>query len=482
MNIPSDQQLLRAYAERRSEAAFAELVQRHIDLVHSAAFRMLNDLHLAKDVTQGVFVALAKDAGKLTNHPVLSGWLHRAARNIAAQTIRTDMRRRHREQQAAAMNETPETNAAWEEIAPHLDAALAELNEPDRDAVLLRYFENKPAQEMAAVLGISAEAAQKRVSRAVEKLRENFAKRGITAGAAGLTGVISTNAVQAAPVGWAVAVSSSTFAGTSSAIAKKMGMGAARKLAIGIATAASIVAAVYQSTRVAELRKTNQTLRREAIQQATGMIRPRASLSMAQSGDAGRAGKDGGNGIAAQFHMMASVDGPTNSSEFSLVAPSGRGITTGAAEAAGLDAAQRKAVDKILRATWKQMEKDFASRAVPNPAESNPLKGVTAFTIPARPDGGRGVIGQLEKALDSEVGESKRKTLMKGLTSRDFFGGFGALDVRLKFTQGVSKCEWIDPRSGESKGTVESDADSFKAWFGDSFELPKPTGYPTFYR
>lgn len=91
-----DDQLLRAFAERGSEAAFTELVRRHVDLVHSAAFRMLNDTHLAKDVTQGVFVALAGNAGKLGNHPVLSGWLHRTARNIAAKAIRTEMRRRDR--------------------------------------------------------------------------------------------------------------------------------------------------------------------------------------------------------------------------------------------------------------------------------------------------------------------------------------------------------------------------------------------------
>ncbi len=213
MNALSDPQLLRTYAERRSEAAFAELVRRHIDLVHSAALRMVNDSHLAKDVSQGVFVALAKDAAKLTNHPVLSGWLHLTTRNITAQTVRTEVRRRQREQDAAAMNEHPETNAAWQEIAPHLDAALAELSEPERDAVLLRYFENKPAQEMAAILGISAEAAQKRVSRAVERLRENFAKRGMTAGTAGLAGVISANAVQTAPIGLAAIVSAAAFAG-----------------------------------------------------------------------------------------------------------------------------------------------------------------------------------------------------------------------------------------------------------------------------
>ena len=200
----TDQQLLRDYTGSRSESAFAELVRRHIDLVYSAALRMVCDSHLAEDVTQSVFVALAKNARALTEHPVLSGWLHRTTQNLAANVVRSDVRRRAREQEAVAMNElisTADPDAAWEHIAPHLDAALGELSEPDRDALMLRYFERKSAREMAQTFGISDDAAQKRVNRAVERLREFFAKRGVTVGTSGLVVVISTNAVQAAPVG-----------------------------------------------------------------------------------------------------------------------------------------------------------------------------------------------------------------------------------------------------------------------------------------
>src|SRR6266568_6947142 len=215
MNSLTDQQLLLEYLERRSEAAFAELVRRHVDFVYSAALRMVRDAHLAQDVAQGVFVALAQSAPQLAARPVLSGWLHRTTQNLAANTVRSDVRRRAREQEAAAMNELHEPDAVWEHIAPHLDNALGELSEADRDALLLRYFEGKSAREMAQTLGTSEDAAQKRVSRAVDRLRECLAKRGVTAGASGLVVAISANAVQAAPAGLTVAISTAAaLAGT----------------------------------------------------------------------------------------------------------------------------------------------------------------------------------------------------------------------------------------------------------------------------
>ena len=150
MNDLNDQQLLCQYVERQSEPAFAELVHRHIDMVHSAALRMVRDPHLAEDVTQGAFAALAKSAPRLIEHPVLSSWLHRTAQNLAANVVRAEVRRRTREQEVASMSEllSAENDAAWEHVAPHLDLALSELAEPDRQAVLLRYFERKSAQEM----------------------------------------------------------------------------------------------------------------------------------------------------------------------------------------------------------------------------------------------------------------------------------------------------------------------------------------------
>lgn len=219
MNDLTDQQLLRNYAERQSETAFAELVRRHVDLVYSAGLRMVRDSHLAEDVTQAVFVALAQNARQLGDRPVLSGWLHRTAQNLASKSVRSEVRRRAREQEALAMKEllSTEPGDVWEHIAPHLDAALGELPGPDRDALLLRYFQRRSAHEMAETLGISDEAAQKRVSRAVERLRDIFARRGLTVGASGLVVVISANAVQTAPVGLAAALTAASLASVAAA-------------------------------------------------------------------------------------------------------------------------------------------------------------------------------------------------------------------------------------------------------------------------
>src|ERR1051325_11187014 len=122
MNKRTDQQLLAEYAQRRSEAAFTELVRRHLDLVYSAALRMVCDPHLAEDVTQAAFVALAENAKALAERSVLSGWLHRTTQNLAANVVRSEVRRRVREQKAVAMNEllSAEPETSWEQVAPHL--------------------------------------------------------------------------------------------------------------------------------------------------------------------------------------------------------------------------------------------------------------------------------------------------------------------------------------------------------------------------
>src|SRR4051812_41362553 len=160
MNSRTDQELLREYAVEGSEGAFSEVVRRYLDLVFSAALRLVGNAQLAEDVSQKVFLALAKNASQLAGRSVLSGWLHCTTRNLSANAVRYEVRLHAREREAATMNELLAGNEeeAWEAIAPHLDTALGELSEGERDAVLLRYFQRLTTPEMARVLGISVEA------------------------------------------------------------------------------------------------------------------------------------------------------------------------------------------------------------------------------------------------------------------------------------------------------------------------------------
>jgi RNA polymerase sigma factor (sigma-70 family) len=311
MNSLTDQQLLRQYTELRAEAAFGELVRRHVDLVYSAAVRMVQDAHLAEDVTQGVFVALSRSAGQLTERPVLSGWLHRTTQNLAANAVRSDVRRRAREQEAAAMIDllSTEPGAGWEEIAPQLDAALGELSELDRDALLLRYFERKSAREMAQSLGTSEEAAQKRLNRAVDRLRELLAKRGVTAGASALVVLIAANGVQAAPAGLALSITTSTaLAGTAvatltaSTAAKTLAMTTLQKAFIATALAAAIGVGTYEAHQASRLRAQVKTLQQPVTQ-------PEASKDAALASiQAKVAALDAENGKLASALTQANAD------------------------------------------------------------------------------------------------------------------------------------------------------------------------------
>ena len=194
-----DNALLREYVERGSEDAFATLVARHINKVYSAALRHTGNADEAAEITQAVFVILARKSHRLGSGVILSGWLYHTARLTSVTYIRSEIRRRQREQEAYMRSISENETDVWPQIAPLLDDAMAGLNETDRYAVVLRFFDGKSMGEVGAALGASEDAAKKRVTRAVEKLRRFFAKRGIVIPAAALTVAISVNSAQAAP-------------------------------------------------------------------------------------------------------------------------------------------------------------------------------------------------------------------------------------------------------------------------------------------
>lgn len=223
-----DAGLLRAYAENRSEAAFAGFVERRIGFVHGAALRMAGgDAHMAHDVTQAVFALVAVKAGELAEHERLAGWLYTTTCNVSRQAMRDARRRSAREQEAIRMSAieresgrgesraaeigVAETDAAAR-LRPLLDEVLGGLREIEREAVLLRYFEGRAFAEIGAKLKMSEDAARKRVERAVEKMRGAFVKRGVTSGAAALGALMTAEAAHGVPAGLSASVSTGALA------------------------------------------------------------------------------------------------------------------------------------------------------------------------------------------------------------------------------------------------------------------------------
>jgi uncharacterized protein (TIGR03435 family) len=199
---PDDHQLLAEFVRDASGPAFASVVARYVNLVYSTAFRFTGNAHHSEEISQAVFIVLARKAEKLSSRVVLSGWLYQTTRLTAANFMKAEIRRQRREQEAYMQSTLNEPNdAAWREIGPLLDEAMGRLGTTDRDAVVLRYFENKNSVEIGSALRMTEETARRRVNRALEKLRKFFARRGIVFTTAIIGGAVSANSVHAAPAG-----------------------------------------------------------------------------------------------------------------------------------------------------------------------------------------------------------------------------------------------------------------------------------------
>jgi RNA polymerase sigma factor (sigma-70 family) len=233
-----DVELLRIYADHRSEAEFAQLVNRHIGLVYATALRRVGgDTHLAEDVTQAVFTDLARKANSLRGHSSLAGWLYLATQMSAASVVRRERRRKDREAAALAMNlsdhaETSSPDASG--LRPVLDDAIVELKADDREAILLRFFQGQSFSEIGATLRVTEEAARKRVDRALEKLHRVLVRRGITSTATALGAALTTAGASTVPTGLAAEVSYAALA----------------QAATGASLGASIVSTVFPAAAV----------------------------------------------------------------------------------------------------------------------------------------------------------------------------------------------------------------------------------------
>ncbi|MCX6924677.1 MAG: sigma-70 family RNA polymerase sigma factor [Verrucomicrobia bacterium] len=277
-----DMALVREFAQSNSEQAFARLVSQHVNLVYSVAMRQVRDPHLAKEVTQSVFIILAGKAKSLSPKTILSGWLCRTARYVSANTLSIQRRRQYREQEAhmeSILNE-PEPGV-WNQIAPMLDEALNCLGEKEHDAVVLRFFDGKELKQVGAAMGTTEDAARMRVNRGLEKLREYFTKKGVTLSATAIAGAVAANSVQAAPAGLAAVITTAALSGTTITTAaviaatKGIAMTTLQKTVIAAAFAVAVGTGIYEARQAVNARAEVQTLQQqqapfnEQIQQLT---------------------------------------------------------------------------------------------------------------------------------------------------------------------------------------------------------------------
>lgn len=267
----SDKGLLEQFVREADDAAFGELVRRHCNLVWATAWRITGDPDASRDVTQTVFTLLARKASRLHSRVVVVGWLHRAARLEAAQHLRRESRRSLRE--GVAMNAFESDSAsldaqrAADVLEPLLDEALAELPDADRDAIVMRYLSGRSLAEIGSVLGSTEDAAQKRVSRALERLRGWFRKRGVSVGEGMVAAALGHAGAQAAPSGLA-AVVAATAASSAAGVGTAAVLGLSfmnAKLGLGTLAVLATAGLIWQQVRVGRLEVENEELRARTL-------------------------------------------------------------------------------------------------------------------------------------------------------------------------------------------------------------------------
>lgn len=364
----------------------------------------------------------------------------------------------------------------WDDLAPQLDDALGELSDGDRDALILRYFENRSAREIGETLGISVEAAQKRVNRAVERLRASLAKRGVTAGAAGLATTISAHAVQAAPPSLAAVISSSAIQSASTTAAKTLTMTSLQKILLPLTIVALAGAWVHQHREASRLHEEILALQAPAERLTARNAERPAAAARRENDDQSATG--GGFMVAAgvwdgEWHGAINDD-----DDFTSFDHFGR-PTTDAVERLGLTDEETVALTAAVAHLREEASAEFLTRS--KLMGSGPGDGgsyLHSYHVTARPDRGRHFFDAFMKSFEEVLGHDRAATMRSGLEEDNFLGGMGKYELELTFTRGTGggmsvDCVSRNPENGKVVRTLQSTMDSFEESFGKVFQFPK---------
>ncbi len=413
--MTESQKLLAEYAQSGSESAFRELVARYIGLVYSAARRLVDgDAHLAEDVAQTVFIDLARKAAGLSSGVMLGGWLHQRTYHVAAPMMRARRRREAREREAVEMNALQDNSGAvLAQIAPVLDEAITHLNAEDRTAILLRFFERNDFRSIGHALGTTDDAAQKRVTRALEKLHGLLKARGVTLSVAALGAGLAGESLTAAPAGLAATVAGAALAsavtgGTALTILQTITM---TKLKVGIICAV-VVAGVatplaIQHQSESRLRAENESLK-ERVDQLGQALRDRY--------EAAGAGSQGSNALSdGQLHELLRLRGEVGAlrsqkGELDKLKAENKRLAQmkasagSASDGQAVDAVRATSVAKLGDARILILGMLMHTGDFPNEAVTN-LDQVSAYIKPGPPDGftGTNVFDMLPVGVFSKI-------------------------------------------------------------------------------
>jgi RNA polymerase sigma factor (sigma-70 family) len=461
--MSDDTELLRRFTDDGAQDAFTVLVQRKVNLVYGAALRQVGgDTHLAQDVTQTVFFALACRAGALKRHVSLTGWLYTTTRFVALKVVRSQARWQRHEKEANTMS-TPlhSPDQSWNELRLVIDDVMHELTEKDRTALLLRFFDGKPLTEVGAALGLAENAARMRVERALEKLRGRLARRGITSAAAALGATLAAQPAVTVPAGLVASAAGASLAGialtggevfvaglwlpnlmsTTKLILGSAGVVAALGLGVFIGAhyqngmePLPLVARAnteMQSFALVELRENNQRLKTELARLASA-----PSLASAAT-----------NSVGAPISAppLAALDRLrvlTDLKKRKLVSPSITFVDRNGSLAPAFTEmfALTPAEKEILQRAVDGARDRLADLERENATIEQSANGDVVITVKPFPVAGGAAYDQLTKTFGETLGADRQNSfLVLGVTQVEkTLGYFGAADRRFVFSQNVS--------------------------------------------